>query len=112
MPNSRRPATSIAVLVIYFAGVVAGGFHHHAPQTTGARGPETHGFPNAIGAESCNDDPDDCALCAAIHQAKVASPHPVMLALGALFDEVAIRSPSQPAPLFHTAAHARAPPTL
>jgi hypothetical protein len=60
-------------LVVYLAGVVGGGLHHHRAvfgRHAGTQGLGRETGHAAVWAADCGEDEDGCAVCAAIHQAK------------------------------------------
>ena len=105
----------MATLVVYLAGVVGGGLHHHhavyeRDAATEVLGKQTE-HPG-IWAASCDDDEDGCAICAAIHQAKTPPQITATLTHTTLTVDVVAASAAEPLLPFHTTTRARGPPLL
>ena len=103
----------MATLVVYLAGIVGGGLHHHHGQV------ERHAGSDPLGqradhagawAASYGEDEDGCAVCAAIHQAKAALAVTAALAHSTPAADVVPADPAEPPHPFRTTTRARGPP--
>ncbi len=82
MISCRLNEFSAVVLMVYLSAVVAGGLHHHEPAESA--GPQDCAADGSFSAGDSrqvlsHDESDDCAVCAASHQAKTP-PDVVLLA--------------------------------
>jgi len=72
MISRRLNEFSAVVLMVYLSAVVAGGLHHHEPADSAS--PQECAADRSFSAGShlvlSHDESDDCAVCAASHQAK------------------------------------------
>jgi len=109
---SRSSATAMATLVVYLAGLVGGGLHHHTAcgrhASTDTQWQRT-GHPEIWGA-ICDDDEDGCAICVTIDQAKAPSPGMAALTSSSPAADVVTANPTKlplPSPV---TTRARSPP--
>jgi hypothetical protein len=105
----------MATLVVYLAGIVGGGLHHHHAGSGQRAGDEILGqradHPG-IWAAGCDDDEDGCAVCAAIHQAKAPPLATAALTHCTLRADVVTATPPEPPFPFQATTRARGPPLI
>lgn len=110
---ARHRATTLAAMLVYLAGLVGGALHqsdHVRPRKASTS--LANACCVAHSSQRSSTDDDGCAICAAVHQAKVAPPAPPALTVSALCVDTVRAAVVHP---FHTlvrTAQARAPPIV
>jgi hypothetical protein len=115
MAALQKPWTAIAVLVVYIAALIGGGLHHHKHAVPD----RCHHAAKAIvlisdgGADDgSEDDASSCAICKAVHEARVSTPNATFQTCNTGIHEAPIHKSVQPLLPFRATSRARAPPVV
>jgi hypothetical protein len=98
--------------MVYLAGLLGGALHHHGHRCADTTFDATPlvAIDSPVSSEAIGDDDHDCAMCAAIHQAKTPPPALVLVERhGPTSDGVADDYDRAPI-FFPTRSSARGPP--
>jgi hypothetical protein len=113
MAALQKPWTTIAALAVYVAALIGGGLHHHEHALSGGDHDEataTALISDAAADDGNEDDSSPCAICKAVHEARVCTPNATLQTCSACIHEASVHKSIHPLLPFRVTSRARAPP--